>query len=256
MGRGFTAASLHKLAVTGAPVTGYPFTVAGWGWSSEGAAIKTAFSLVDESVGNRYHTLQVDSTERVRYRCNGPEGVQNSLTATGVFNLSAWNHIAMVGTSSTSRDVWCNGTVGTTGTTDITPTGIDGMAIGVLNDSSPSDFWEDFLGEFCLWNVALADAEIIALANRVHSSRIRPASIVPGGYWPCYGVGSPEPDYSGQANHMIVTGATVAKHPPVGPPAWAGDSEPYVVSAGALPDVGWLPQAERPYFLKRGVMSY
>lgn len=80
------------------------------------------------------------------------------------------------------------------------------------NDVSPLN---GDLAEITFWdNTVLAAAEMLALAKGVPPRKIRPSGII--ARWPVYGVGSPEPDYSGNANHFVVDSTTLANHAPVG----------------------------------------
>lgn len=83
------------------------------------------------------------------------------------------------------------------------------------------------------FNVALSANELLALARGAALQRIRPGSLI--GDWPCFGLESPEPDYSGQGNSMTVTGATQANHGPTGlfTPNWAA-SIPLIGTDGAV----------------------
>jgi hypothetical protein len=77
------------------------------------------------------------------------------------------------------------------------------------------------IAEVAIWNAALTDAEVAALASGVRAWMLRPANLKV--YAPLWGVGSPEPDYSGNAFHFTVTGAAQADHAPVAPfSPWAG----------------------------------
>ena len=62
------------------------------------------------------------------------------------------------------------------------------------------------------WSVALTDAEIAAWAKGTLACKIRPASLV--GYWPLFGLESPEPDYSGLGNNGVLTFTGRADHSP------------------------------------------
>lgn len=78
------------------------------------------------------------------------------------------------------------------------------------------------LAEPAIWNVAASAGEMAALARGVSPLRIRPTALL--GYWPLFGVGSPEPDYSGNGNNGTITGSvTQADHAPVQAP-FGGDT--------------------------------
>lgn len=61
----------------------------------------------------------------------------------------------------------------------------------------------------------------------------------PLGYWPLWGVGSEEPDLSGNGNNGTVTGATVAGHAPIG--VYAPAPLPTGLLVAAAPPAGGPP---------------
>ena len=67
--------------------------------------------------------------------------------------------------------------------------------------------------DVCIWDVALNNAEIAAIANGVPAFLIRPQNII--GYWPCYGRQSPEPDLSGRGFNGTLVGTSYATHAPI-----------------------------------------
>lgn len=71
------------------------------------------------------------------------------------------------------------------------------------------------LCEVGIWDVALTDDELRALASGISPLMIRLSRLV--GYWPLYGVGSPEPDVSPNRNHATLGGTFAAwpAHAPV-----------------------------------------
>ncbi len=73
--------------------------------------------------------------------------------------------------------------------------------------------WDGRLAEFAIWNALLTADECRALSTGVSPNQIRRPSLV--GYWPLWGVSSPEPGLPGGT--ATPTGTTAANHAPVGP---------------------------------------
>jgi hypothetical protein len=73
------------------------------------------------------------------------------------------------------------------------------------------------IAEAGIWNVALSDREVAALASGVHPARMRPDALV--AYWPLWGDDSPELDWhpsGGTRYPMTLTGTpTKANHAPI-----------------------------------------
>lgn len=92
-----------------------------------------------------------------------------------------------------------------------------------------ADSFPGRLADAAFWNAALFAGEVAALARGVSPLRIRPTALL--GYWPLFGVGSPEPDYSGNGNNGSITGSvTQADHAPVQAPFGADEWQIWVPS--------------------------
>lgn len=87
-----------------------------------------------------------------------------------------------------------------------------------------------------LWNAALTAKEIAALGQGVSPLYVRPGNLV--GYWPLWGVHSPEIDLVGTPHVLTVTGATLGNHAPVVPynaHRWGTDGEEIAAAAAGHP---------------------
>lgn len=75
-------------------------------------------------------------------------------------------------------------------------------------------FLEGDLAELAFWSIDLSNAEILGIARGWSAQRIRRASLT--GYWPIWGVHSPEIDLSpGNNRTLTVSGTTKTDHPRV-----------------------------------------
>ena len=167
---------------------------------------------------------------------NGGAGASNAGTTTLVAD-GRWYHGAAVFQSggASSLSVYLNGVADTatsifpgTGTIDTGPAGgTYDLRIGADPDSG--DYGIDGrIAEAAVWTAALSDPEILALGKGVLPSQIRPDACA--GYWPLWGVASPEPDLEPNSNtryNGTVTGSAAANHAPV----------------GRLPRSFWLPSS-------------
>ena len=88
------------------------------------------------------------------------------------------------------------------------------------------------IAEAAIWNVALADAEIAALARGIKPNHIRPGNLVL--YCPLWGTHGPEIDLSGNGNDLTLNGTGRANHSPVTlfTPKWAAGVPLIEVAAG------------------------
>lgn len=147
----------------------------------------------------------------------------SSAASTTGYAINTWQHAVGVFASATDRRVYLNGgSVGANSTSRI-PVGIDATYIGTGNAITlPNSPMAGRIAEAGIWNVELNTSEIAALAKGVSPLRIRPNALV--AYWPLYGVGSPEPDYSNGGFHLTLTAApTQVDHAPVMPAFYRAD---------------------------------
>ena len=217
MARSFASASSQYGEYAGAVVTAYPFTMAAWVYPLDTTTAMCAMSLAN-AAGSVYVVMELGGTP---YGANITALVGSSgeayASATAGYTANAWNHGAVVFTSSTSRAAYQNGGNKGTNTTSKTITGLSVTDVGALNLGGP--LYSKFNGRIampCVWNVALTDAEIAALAAGVHPLRVRPTSIV--SYWPLHGDDSPERDWTSNKRALTLSGSpTKANNPPVEP---------------------------------------
>ncbi|MCL6480300.1 MAG: LamG domain-containing protein [Firmicutes bacterium] len=133
-------------------------------------------------------------------------------------SANIWHHICIVyeavaGSLPTIHVDGIPQTVTALSTTSGSPnTNTDAYVIGGRgNDNLRA--WDGRLAEFAIWNALLTASECQALARGASPNTIRRQSLV--GYWPLWGVSSPEPGLPGGT--ATPTGTTAARHAPVGP---------------------------------------
>lgn len=147
-------------------------------------------------------------------RNGGTQGA--ATTTTGAFSAGVWNHAAAVFNTNSSRSAFLNGANKVTETTAATPGTMNLTTLGMLNRGGSLFIpVNGRLAHCAIWDAALADDEIAALARGVNPFRIRPANIW---YWPLWGNHSPEIDLSRNAASMTLTGSPAkADDAPVAP---------------------------------------
>jgi len=212
-----TASNSNYLRVGAAVLTAYPLTITFWckpaaapggGETYTLGGIFASGSQVDYwSIGLRSTSTPTNNVE-FSVRDSGNEDV---LVSSEDYVVGAWEFFGMVLTSATSRAGFHNLTKDTMGSTSITPSGLNRTSAFVLDvQFGPLRAMDGDIEHYTIWNAALTDNEMNALARGVHPLRIRPLSIQSGGYWPIRGDLSPEPDYSGNKNNLVLTGTLAA----------------------------------------------
>ena len=224
-----------ELTIASVPLTGVPLSVFARFKIDDITDFRTIFHIGDASTSNNYFRLDCrggDGGDPLVATTRDVGNVQWAASTTG-YSADTWHTGLAVFAAINDRRVYLDGGNKGTNTTSITPTGVDKMSIGRSSDSSPSGHWRGSICEVCMWDVALSDAEALALHLAIKPNHIRPADVV--GYWPVWGLHSPEIDLSGQGNNMTVSNTPVrGNHGPAGlfTPNWAAGVPLIEVAAG------------------------
>jgi len=139
-------------------------------------------------------------------------GTYVSATSTNGFSTGAWHHVAVSdSTGLNGVTFYIDGLQDSTGDINLVPTTSTGNCrIGKRGDDAL--FLDGKVAFVTIHNVVLTAGEIRQL------SQGRPIYRGLVGFWPLYGVGSPEPDYSGNVQSMTITGALQSNHAPIASP--------------------------------------
>jgi len=207
------------LGRTGAVAGVEPLTMAGWFSCDQNTAIQGIVSQGRNSTSSGWLGLWVRGDLAGKNVSAGKQqntsGAAHSLSLTA-YTVGQWHHVAGVYPATNSRTVYLDGVAGNTETTNLASASAGRTAIGALYKNVGSNFFDGRVAEVGIWNVALTAVEITALSRGVSPRRIRPESLV--GYWPVWGLSSPEPAFMSGALNMTLFGATEpaqANHPPV-----------------------------------------
>lgn len=140
------------------------------------------------------------------YNWDGNADKVSAACTAGTWNHWIWRHAG--GELSLVKDGVFVGAVPSGNSTGIT----NSLRLG---NTSGSGFLEGDIAELAFWNVDLGSSECLALGRGFAPDRIRRLSLT--GYWPLWGIHSPETDLSGNNRNLTLTGTTRADHPPVVP---------------------------------------
>lgn len=216
MARLFDDAASDKLEFDVAPLTTTPFSMGCWFNPDVTTKSMTLMSISDKDATNQQHALIADGATLLSAGdpvVAASRGVTFGFASTSTaFSASVWQHALGVWGSATDRRVYLNGGGKGTNASNKTATNLDRISIGVLGDSSPSNFMDGLIADAALWNVSLSDDDAAALAAGVSPLLIRPDALV--AYWPLIGAYSPEIDEVG-AFPLTLTGTAQADHPPI-----------------------------------------
>jgi hypothetical protein len=199
--------SLQRLERTSAVVTGYPYTMACWVYD-DGTSTSFPFLMNCSTSGTTALSTRIplflDNTGKV--------GTINDTYTSTTRPTNTWFHACAVEASATSHAAYLNGGGKGTKTTSFTfPSGMNRTTINAWNGGSNVGIAGN-IAHAAIWNVALADAEVLELAGGLIPTRIRPQSII--AYWACDGRDSGELDPYGRndmTNHSSTVNANVPR---------------------------------------------
>lgn len=212
MARAFTTNQLAEYA--GDAGATLPFSVACWVRPTAVNVVQVAWSFCINTTANQYYYLGLDASGQASIAArNTTARIGSSSTA---MLANTWGHLCGVWAAANDRRVFLNGGGKGTQTNSVTAFTPTRSTAGRISGSTPASYFGGRIAEIGLWNVALTDMEAAALGSGVPPSRVRPGNLI--GYWRLDGRVTPEPDLSGFAHPLTVTGATLADHAPAGAP--------------------------------------
>ena len=217
--------------LTGAPTfPGVPFTVAAFfnttnpaiGNDQEIFLINPLGAGTVDNIGMKI----VNASSKLACFTSDGGGVFNTVTVNTVLTANTWYSAVFSEVSTVSRVAYLNG-VGTSNSTSasLATQNFGGCWVGSYLGNNNTSF-NGPIAEVAVWSVALTAGEAAAYNAGCPAYMIRPKSLL--GYWPLWGLVSPEPDLSGLKFALTLTGAPAkANHAPVTlwTPKWAQFAE-------------------------------
>ena len=206
-------------------ITAYPFSFAGWVWTTAITnQVWLGFGDTD-AVPAAYGYLRdpADSDSGAYRRSLSPATAAADGTTTQ-YAGGKWEHVTVVFTSNTSMTMYLDGGGATTNTTSVTfDAGLDNTCLGAVhNDSSYVSIFAGYVAEMAIWDIALDTADVTSLAAGTYPNQIRPDNCK--AYWDCtdYGdgvvIGASDPIADSVGSYTLVRnvgGAATgsSKHP-------------------------------------------
>lgn len=227
--RGFTRASSHKLQVNSTPVTAVPITMACWFLSDSITVNQTLMSIAasgSAAFSNQFGLFASGANAGDPIQAYAQSGGGGTLaSSTTGYSANCWSHAAAVFATTTSKSAFINGGSKGTNTTSQAPAGVDRISIGLTAQSTSGDAMSGMIAWPAIWNVALADVDIAALASGAHPATIHPESLV--AFWDWTGA---ETEFGLKAAYPLTNTGSV----PVTGPAFLRTRipRPWVLGAG------------------------
>ena len=192
-----------------------PFTMACWAWLNNVTAVHSLMCVANGASDTEYYELAARGTDvGDPVAAVSRNGTYNDATTSTGFTASTWFHACGVFSSTTSRDAYINGGSKGSDTVSSIPATLTRMSVGSLCRLNRTSYLNGLVAHPCVWNVALSESEIAALAKGADPRTIRPESI--RAYWPLWGDGAYERSESRRVYNLLSTGATKSSNnPPV-----------------------------------------
>ena len=203
MSRQFRVANSDVITLANTPSTPTAYTYAFWLFGNATPVTTTTtqpvvFGVTSGNFGFSWDHASSSFKQAFFHQLSG--GTFVSAQVSGTLSASVWYHFA--GTWDGS-----NLTCYKNGVSQASPAAasVATMAgVSTLGADHNSNFWIGFMGEFAYWTRALAANELLGLANG-HLAKEFPQSLKI--YLPLWGLQSPEPDLSGNANNGTLSAA-------------------------------------------------
>lgn len=216
-------------ATSFAPATTYPFTMAVWfkQTTPSDATVRHIHAIGTTGSNNNRYTIYVggDGTVGINARTTADQTV----TTAASYADTNWHLAVAVFTSATDRKLYVD-TLGSvvSDTVSSAPSATNRMRIGG-NFTTPSNFFNGYVAQPAVWNVALNADEVGMLLNRVPATRVRRNSLV--FYAPFFGRETNDINIMGATNIPLVAGSAPddGSEPPVS--RGVGERHLYIVSS-------------------------
>ncbi len=234
-----TFSSVGNLSrTTNPPISSLPCTMAAW-FKVTGASDSGFIIQVGDNISSHYYGLAYNAASDVDgYVFAG--ATTNTITFLTTVSTNVWHHLCLVVESNTVRSLFYDGGNKTAGSgVAITPTAPTNIVIGaVYSAGSPVNICTGTLAEIAVWDVALTDAEVAALAKYVPSTKVRPSDLIV--YWPLMANATYlNNTFSNSTDRTLTltgTQPTAADHPPVAP-AYGAFNPPLGIRLTGYPQI-------------------
>lgn len=211
MARAFVVASSQYVNRSANLFTAPPATVALW-FNPTAVNIQQHLFDIGSTTAGQFFEIRVNNTaDQIVSQFDGTTSGNARFDASAT--AGAWQHIAGVWASSTSRSIYTQGVLRHTETSSVNnPASINTTSFASkLRSGTRGDYFGGSVAEAAAWSVALDAAEIAALAKGVSPLLIRPQSLL--GYWPFLNSAAPDIDRWNAGFNLTPTNTpTMADH--------------------------------------------
>lgn len=172
----------QNLFSTSTPVTATPLTLACWMNKTAATTTGILTAIFWDGAGSWYaFYLAAGSAangQKVGINLANNNSFGAGANATTTYTTGTWHHACGVFTSSTSRTVYMDGGNSATDTSSVTPTNLNSVNIGAARRQTVTDnYFDGSIAEVGIWDAALTQAEVGALADGMSPQLVRPQNL-------------------------------------------------------------------------------
>tara|TARA_R100000808_G_scaffold19446_1_gene42184 strand:+ start:2198 stop:3010 length:813 start_codon:yes stop_codon:yes gene_type:complete len=209
MARQFNGSSQYYTA-SSAPISAVPYSFGAWVRLDAAASGVDDCMMLGDASSSSYEALQFNTSNgKVRLRTFAGGG---SNLGGALYDTDVWHHVFMVAAATDDRALYLDGGGKVTKSTDKTVT-MGEMSVGVRTISSTTNYFQGRIEHAVVYDAALTDDEVAALASGVNPLLVRGGNLV--GYWPLWGQHAAEIDLMGTTSLTATGSPTAANGAPV-----------------------------------------
>lgn len=175
---GFTTSNFLRTTTT--PITGKPITLSIW-CNPNSTSTMRLFEWADNATTNNLARINFSGSNQVTGTYNNG-GSAVTVSTTGTVSVGSWTHACAVFAGSSALS-YINGTAAPTpAVIGSDPTGVDRFGVGIsATGGAATAPFDGLLERACVWNMALTQSDISALAAGADPFSVQPANLVC--YW-------------------------------------------------------------------------
>lgn len=163
------------------PVTATPLTLACW-MKKTAATTTGILTGIYWDGGGSWYAFYLAAGSAANGQKVGLGAANNNSFAnadsTATYTAGTWHHVCGVFTSSTSRTIYLDAGNSATNTTSLTPTNLNSVNIGASRRQTVTDnYFDGSIAEVGIWDAALTQAEVGALADGMSPQLVRPQNL-------------------------------------------------------------------------------
>lgn len=215
---GWSASNLLRYG--GAVVSAVPLSMCCWGYTSVSPGVaQAALGVFNSASANQRNLFRLGLTSTLAVGAYVADGAaQSNVTSSATASLNTWFHMAGTWSGANLVVTYLNGGSRASGTLSRTPSGLDRTSMGRQDNAGTDISWASggtgYLAWPAIWNIALSDTDIAALAKGADPRLIHPEALI--AFWPLLGVNSPENNLLSNAAVLSIVGSlSAANSPPI-----------------------------------------